>query len=244
MNNWEAAYQKWLHYDHMEVQLQEELLLLRNKTEMLEDTFRTFLNYENSGMSAVRGPGTNRLNTYTIRRAVKGLIHYIQQDTVNYQDRGVVLAYDGDEYSKGFALECAKVLAAYGIKSYVFSNSLPSSLLSFAVRYLGAAMGVMVSADDLDREVKYSLVFYNEYGSQMSDKQVGAVSKQISRITDVFAIRAEHLENLFKSNLFEWINGEVENAYIEQLIAISKLNSSKERSLTVGVMAENEGFVT
>lgn len=97
-------------------------------------------------MHSVLGVGTNSRNIYTVRRAAADLAQYVCEGGKEAKTRGVVIAYDTRHFSKEFAVETAKVLGAYGVHSYVFSESCPTPELSFAVRYLYAYAGVAITA--------------------------------------------------------------------------------------------------
>src|SRR5699024_12170492 len=82
----------------------------------------------------ILGAGTNRLNIYTDRKAMKGLALYLEENSVNVKDRGIVIAYDSRHQSREFALEAAKVFGVHGIRTYIFEELRPTPLLSYAVR--------------------------------------------------------------------------------------------------------------
>src|SRR5690625_843328 len=89
------------------------------ETEIKEGLYHK-LRFGTGGMRGILGPGTNRMNIYTVRKAVCGLAHYLLENYPDAKDRGVVVAYDSRHMSKEFALECAKVLGYNGIKTYVY----------------------------------------------------------------------------------------------------------------------------
>src|SRR5699024_9778847 len=125
-------------------------------------------------MRAKLGPGTNRMNIYTVRKVVKGLAIYLKKHLVNVKDRGVVIAYDSRSMPQTFALEAAKVLGAHNIKAYVFGQSCPAPLLAYAVRYLGTCAGIMVTAS-YDSSEYNELKLYNEEGSQISSVEADSI---------------------------------------------------------------------
>src|SRR5699024_7342486 len=84
--------------------------------------------------------GRNRMNIYTIRRVVYGLGNYLLKNNVNVKDRGVVVAYDSRHMSQEFAVEVAKVIGTFGIKTHIFTSLRPTPHLSFAIRYLGVVV--------------------------------------------------------------------------------------------------------
>lgn len=122
--------------------LKNELDEIRTDERLVEDHFYQNVKFGTGGMRGVLGVGTNRMNIYTVRRAAAGLAQYVCEGGEEAKTRGVVIAYDTRHFSKEFAVETAKVLGAYGVHSYVFSESRPTPELSFAVRYLYAYAGL------------------------------------------------------------------------------------------------------
>ena len=109
----------------------------------IEDRFYKNLSFGTAGMRGVLGAGMNRMNVYTVRRATQGLADYLSDGE---KKRGVVIAYDSRRMSAEFAKETALVLCANGVKTYLFDALRPVALLSFGVRHLGAAAGVVITA--------------------------------------------------------------------------------------------------
>ncbi|NLP43322.1 MAG: phospho-sugar mutase, partial [Peptococcaceae bacterium] len=128
-------FQHWTENEYFDQQTKDELLQIIDPKE-IEDRFYTELEFGTGGMRGVLGAGTNRMNKYIIRKVTQGLAEVmLEQDPANAQ-KGVVIAYDSRRYSAEFALETALVLAANGIKAYLFESLRPTPELSFAVRYL------------------------------------------------------------------------------------------------------------
>ncbi|MDY0409545.1 phosphohexomutase domain-containing protein [Paracerasibacillus soli] len=144
MENWKNVYEAWMSKEDLDLALKRQLE--ESNEEQLHEAFYKELTFGTGGMRGILGPGINRMNKYTIRKVVSGLADYLLVACVNVKDRGVVVAYDSRYMSKEFALETAKVLGMYGIKTYVFKTIHPTPLLSFAVRYLGTVAGVMITA--------------------------------------------------------------------------------------------------
>ncbi|HKL48004.1 MAG TPA: phospho-sugar mutase, partial [Candidatus Izemoplasmatales bacterium] len=142
---WQKEYKKWLNFEELDTNLREAMLDKSEKE--LEDSFYQSLSFGTGGMRGILGPGTNRLNIYTIRRANAGLARYLLK---HYSEsdlkRGVVIAHDNRHLSKEFAKESAKVLGAQGIATYLFTDLRPTPELSYAVRHLNAISGIVVTA--------------------------------------------------------------------------------------------------
>ncbi|WP_307786801.1 phospho-sugar mutase [Pseudogracilibacillus auburnensis] len=223
MVNWEDAFRKWVDAKNLDPILKQQLIEMKSNKNELQDSFYEQLTFGTGGMRGVLGPGINRMNIYTIRKAVKGLAFYLEENRVNYRDRGVVIAYDSRYMSKEFAIEAAKVLGVHGIKAYVFEEIKPTPLLSFAVRYLGTVAGIMITASHNPPEYNGFKV-YNEEGSQISLDEANEIIHHIQQVEDELHIEVLTEKHLVENNLLEWMNGEVDHAYLEQLIKISKMD--------------------
>ncbi|RYG71781.1 phospho-sugar mutase [Lentibacillus lipolyticus] len=227
MCQWESAYKKWKDYEGLDEHLQQELDTMQHQPVTLEDAFYKDLAFGTGGMRGVLGPGTNRMNIYTVRKAVNGLAHYLKNHCVNVNDRGVAVSYDSRHMSKELAVETAKVLGAHGVKSYVFDTLHPTPLLSFAVRYLGAAAGVMITASH-NPPVYNGFKVYNEDGGQMTPDEATSITEEIQKTEDELTVPYLEQEELEAQGLLTWGGQEADNAYLEQLESITKLNRDEQ----------------
>ena len=136
-------YQLWCKNAVADPDLVAELAEMRGNDEAIGDAFYKDLEFGTGGLRGVIGAGTNRMNIYTVGKATQGLAEYVK--SVN--DSGsVAIAYDSRIKSDVFAREAASVLAANGIKVYIYRELMPTPMLSFAVRYLKCDAGIVVTA--------------------------------------------------------------------------------------------------
>lgn len=226
MMSWKHIFEKWDSFEDLEPNLIQELKELKSDPVALEDAFYKELTFGTGGMRGVIGAGINRMNVYTIRKAVNGLANYLLDHTVNVKDRGVVIAYDSRHMSKEFALETAKVLGSFGITSYVFSSLRPTPLLSFAVRYLGTVSGVMITASHNPPEYNGFKV-YNEDGGQITPNQASEIVTCINKVEDELSVPYLEKKELEEKELLNWIKDEIDNAYLDKLQGISKMPADK-----------------
>ena len=150
--NYNEKYQKWVSKEDLDPALKAELLSMDETAK--EDAFYTDVEFGTAGMRGILGAGTNRLNIYVIQKANVGFAKYIAS-LPEGKERGVAIGYDNRHMSYKFAIESAKVLATYGIKSYIFESLRPTPELSFAVRYLKCAGGIMITASHNPKEQAY-----------------------------------------------------------------------------------------
>jgi phosphoglucomutase len=227
---WEKELKKWLDYQDLDRDLR--LHLEKTDESELEDMFYTSLSFGTGGMRGILGPGTNRLNIYTIRRANNGLAKYLvntfaQKDLV----KGVVIAHDNRNMSREFAKESAKVLGAYGIKSYLFTDLRPTPELSYAVRQLEALAGIVVTASHNPPNYN-GYKIYDQHGCQYTPSYANKIIEYVNETTDLFSIEAKSLEYLKENNLLEYIDEEIDKPYLK-LIKSLALNADVDKLVKI-----------
>lgn len=215
--SFETKYQQWLEQEGLESYLKEQLENM-NETEK-EDAFYRNLEFGTGGMRGVVGPGTNRMNVYTIRKANEGFAQYLLKNVENAKERGIVIAYDCRHFSPEFAMESAKVMATHGIKAYVFESLRPTPELSFAVRYLNAAGGIVVTASHNPPEYN-GYKIYDETGCQLVPAEADQVIELVDSIEDVFKISVKSEEELKEAGLIQIIGSEIDDVYTERVKAL------------------------
>ena len=175
-------YEKWLASDKVEELVKDELRSLDEKE--IEDRFYRELEFGTAGLRGIMGAGTNRMNNYVVRRVTQGLALEISEQGKDACEKGVVVAFDSRNNSDSFALECAKVLCANGIKTYLFDSLRPTPELSFALRHLGCTRGIVITASHNPKEYNGYKV-YGEDGSQISPEVADMIVEYIQKI-DMF----------------------------------------------------------
>ncbi len=216
----------WLDNEYFDQDTKNELLSIKNDVKEVEDRFYKSLEFGTGGLRGIIGAGTNRINIYTVRVASQGLANYINQ--LGNQDKGIVIAYDSRFMSPEFSLEAAKVFCANGIKAYLFDELRPTPQLSFAVRYLKAAAGVVVTASHNPKQYNGYKV-YGEDGGQLSIDGSNAVISEINKIEDITKVNIITKEEAISKGLLQIIGSEIDDAYIEMLkkLRINKDAASK-----------------
>ena len=167
-------------------------------------------------MRGILGAGTNRLNIYVIQKANVGFAKYIAS-LPEGKERGVAIGYDNRNMSYQFAIESAKVLATYGIKSFIFEALRPTPELSFAVRYLKCAGGIMITASHNPKEYNGYKV-YDDTGCQLLPEAADQVVKYVNEVEDELNIKVLSDEEAYP--YMTWIGEEVDAAYYEAVKGI------------------------
>ena len=172
-----AAYEQWLKDFAADADTVADLKAIADKPAEMEDRFYTELSFGTAGMRGVLGAGTNRMNRYNVRRATKGLAQYLKQDPENAK-RGVAIGYDSRNFSAEFAKDTALVLCAEGVPAYLFDALRPVPLLSYAVRHLNCAAGVVVTASHNPPQYNGYKV-YGDDGAQVGPEAADAITGYI-----------------------------------------------------------------
>ena len=141
--NINELYNLWCEKATDDPELIKELESVKNDEEAINDRFYKNLEFGTGGLRGVIGAGTNRMNIYTVRRATQGFANYINE---TYKDAHVAISYDSRINSDIFAKATAGVFAANGIHVHIYTELMPTPMLSFAVRELKCQAGVMVTA--------------------------------------------------------------------------------------------------
>ena len=200
-----------------------ELTSIIDKPDQIKERFGTELEFGTAGMRGILRLGTAGMNAYTVKRATKGLADYLEASA---KDPKVVIAYDTRRCSREFAAAAAGVLGAKGIKVYLFEDVRPVPICSFAVRYIGANAGIMITASHNPKEYNGYKV-YGADGAQMSPEDTAAVVSYIKQ-NDYFGIPCTEVPADFKEGdkygTIEVIGSAVDEQYFRELdkILLSK----------------------
>ena len=133
---------EWLESDFVSEEFKTELRSIEDEKE-LEDRFYTELEFGTAGLRGVLGAGTNRMNIHTVGKAAEGLARHLVK---NVENPSCAIAYDSRIKSDEFAMVSAQILAAHGVKVYLYETLAPVPLLSFAVRHYKASAGIVITA--------------------------------------------------------------------------------------------------
>lgn len=181
---YKEIYERWLHSDVLSPEDRAELAALEGNEKEIEERFYRELEFGTAGMRGILGIGTNRMNIYNVRRASQGVAKYVNSRGAEAAKAGVLIGYDTRHFSRTFAEETAKVLTAAGVHVYLFPivHSVPE--VSFGIRELGCAAGVMITASHNPKEYNGYKV-YGPDGGQLPPEAADVVVEAIDSY-DVF----------------------------------------------------------
>ena len=221
-------YKLWCQKATIDPDLVAELKSIEGNDEAISDAFYKDLEFGTGGLRGVIGAGTNRMNVYTVGKATQGLADYVNSVTKNGK---VAIAYDSRIKSDVFARDAAAILAANGIKVYIYKELMPTPMLSFAVRHLSCDAGIVVTASH--NPSKYN--GYKAYGNDGCQLGLEAADYVLSVMNsvDIFeGVRRVDFDAALAEGKIEYIGEDVIEAYLAAVedrrvnrdIDMSKLN--------------------
>lgn len=208
-------YEMWLNSPYFDEQTKDELLNIKDDEKEIQDRFYKNLEFGTGGLRGIIGAGTNRINIYTVRRATLGILNYIMKTQGEEgKQKGIVIAHDSRYMSREFCIEVAKTLSAYGVKAYVFEELKPTPELSFAVRYLKCAMGIVITASHNPKEYNGYKV-YDSDGGQICIDMANDIIAEVNKIDDYSIIKSLDFEEALSKNLITILDNEVDDEFIK-----------------------------
>ncbi|OIQ22142.1 MAG: phosphoglucomutase [Flavobacterium sp. MedPE-SWcel] len=194
--------------------------MMTSSPKELEESFYKNLEFGTGGMRGIMGPGTNRINKYTLGKATQGLSDYLKKSFPEEQTK-VVIAYDCRHNSDTLAKTVADVFSANGIKVYLFSDMRPTPELSFALKHLNCHAGIVLTASHNPPEYNGYKVYWQD-GGQLVPPQDGEI------ISTIEALEYGQINFNANENLIEYIDSTVDKAFIQSSLQNSTFNISQE----------------
>lgn len=208
-------YGLWLKKTEGNAELHDELSAIEGKEDEISDRFYRALEFGTGGLRGVLGAGTNRMNVFTVNQATQGLADYLN---AKYDSPSVAIAHDSRINSDVFAKGAAGVLAANGIKVYIYPELVPTPMLSFAVRKLHCSSGIIITASH--NPAKYNgYKCYSYEGYQMTDAEANATYERIRKVDIFDDVRTMDFDEGIKSGKIEFIDSSVNEAFYECVLS-------------------------
>lgn len=201
MNDINKLYEQWLSSATADADLIPELESVKGDNEAILDRFYKNLEFGTAGLRGVIGAGTNRMNVYTVNQATQGLADYLNE---TFENPSVAIAYDSRIKSKEFAESAAGVLAANGVKVYIYPELVPTPMLSFAVRRLSCSSGIIITASH--NPSKYNgFKCYDPNGYQMTDEAAAKTYEYIQNIDMFTGVKTMSFEDALAEDMVDFI---------------------------------------
>lgn len=214
--DWKQTQQQWIKYPKLDDALAEQMVTM-SEDECIE-AFTGRLSFGTAGMRGILGPGTNRMNIYTVRQATEGLARLIEAE--NAQEQGVAIAYDSRHNSDLFAREAASVLGTHGIKVYLYESLRPTPVLSFAVRYYHTYAGIMITASH-NPAAYNGFKVYGADGGQFPPEAASRLTQFVEEIENPLEVAVTSYDELVDKGIIEIVAEEVDKAYLQAMQTVT-----------------------
>ena len=212
--NYKEKYEEWCSNDIFDEVTKKELLDIKENEEEIEDRFYKDLEFGTAGLRGVIGAGTNRMNKYTVGKATQGLANYIIK--CGRQSDGVAISFDSRNMSPEFAKQTALILNANGVKAYLFDHLRAVPELSFAVRELRCAAGVMITASHNKAKYNGYKVYWDD-GAQIVSPVDKGIMDEVKSIESYANIKEMNESEAIEKGLLHIIGKEIDDKYISVL---------------------------
>ena len=210
-----TTYRRWRELAAEDLELQRELEEIESAPQEIHDRFYRDLAFGTGGLRGLLGAGPNRMNIYTVRRATQGLANYLNR---RKERPAAAIAYDSRINSQRFAQEAARVLAANGVKAWLYPRLEPTPALSFAVRNLGCDAGICVTAS-------HNPAAYNGYkvygpdGCQITLEMAEEIQTAIGQVEPFEDVRCAGFEGALEEGRISYISQETLNQFVDAVLA-------------------------
>ncbi len=212
----ELKAQQWLDspvYDDVTKKAVREMLDKEDKTDLI-DSFYQNLAFGTGGLRGIMGPGSNRMNIYTVGAATQGLANYLKKNFAEKDEISVVVGHDCRNNSRLFAETSAKIFSANGIKVYLFDDMRPTPEISFAIRHLHCQSGIVITASHNPKE-------YNGYKAYWDDGAQVLFPHDQGIIDEVNKVRPEDIKFIGNDNIIQIIGEDIDAEYLNQIHTLS-----------------------
>ncbi len=214
MNDIHALYDLWCKKATADKDLLPELEAVKGNEEEILDRFYTNLEFGTAGLRGVIGAGTNRMNVYTVNQATQGLADYLNAD---FQEPTIAIAYDSRIKSDAFARSAACVLAANGVKVYLYPELVPTPMLSYAVRTLHCSSGIILTASH--NPSKYNgYKCYDPNGYQMTDEAAAKTYSYIQKVDMFDGVKTMDFDEALEKGMISYIGQDMFESFYEAVL--------------------------
>lgn len=230
MNDINALYALWCE-KAVEKEVADELKSVEGKEEEILDRFWQNLTFGTGGLRGVLGAGTNRMNVYTVCQATQGLADYLNED---FTAPSVAVGYDSRINSEKFARAAAEVLAANGIRVYLFPELIPTPIVAYAVKALGCSSGIVITASH--NPSKYNgYKCYDARGYQMTDEAAAKTLGYIAKCDIFNDVHRLAFDEGLKNGIIQYIPGDFLDKYYE-LVASRRIDKTATENTDLSVI--------
>ena len=218
MSKYREEYQRWLDSPALSEREWEELNAIGGDEKELENRFFAPLDFGTAGLRGTMKLGLHNMNVHVIRRATQAFADVINAEGPEAAGRGIVIAHDCRLNGADFAREAACVMAANGIHVRIFDALRPTPELSFAVRHLGTAAGLNITASHNPKEYNGYKVYWSD-GAQLPPQKAEAIARRMKELDIFTGFKTCGFEEALADGRIEMLGGETDEAFLEQVLA-------------------------
>ncbi len=223
------VYELWCRNATADIDIITELKEMESDFDRIEDAFYRNLTLGTGGLRGTIGAGTNRMNVYTVARASQGVANYLQRE---FGDKAsVVIGYDSRIKSALFARVAAAVFANNGIQVHIWPTLNPVPTVSFAVRYLNASQGIMITASHNPSQYNGYKVYGND-GCQITTGAAAEIMSEIEKV-DAFDVNFDGFDEKIAVDSIKYIDDSVQTAFIDEVKSQSVITEDIDRNVAI-----------
>ena len=226
-----TKYQEWLERLDKNDPLYAEMLEIKDDPNEIEERFYQYIAFGTAGLRGIVGAGTNRMNLLVVGKTTQGIADYIKDHGQEAMDRGVVIAHDCRHFSREFCELAASILAANGIKAYVFPSLRPTPELAYMVRYLGTISGINITASH-NPKIYNGYKAYWEDGCQVGRDVANGMYEKILKVDEFTGVKKIDFNEGVADGRIVVLGPEYDRAYLDAIEAMS-IHSGDELDLDI-----------
>ena len=228
------TYCKWLEALDEDDPLREELIRIASDEEEIKDRFYKELSFGTAGLRGKIGAGTNRMNRLTVGRATQGIAELIVSEGKAACEKGVVIAHDPRHFSREFSQLTASILAANGIRAYVFDDLRPTPELAFVIRRLGTVSGINITASHNPKEYNGYKAYWSD-GCQVGSEIADRMTEHIQAVDMFTGIRTIDFDEAVTEGKIIVLPSKWDRAYLDEIESLS-IHKGDELDLSIPIV--------
>lgn len=230
--DYKAKYQEWLNSPYVDEKTKEELRQIENNDTEIQDRFYKNLEFGTAGLRGILGAGSNRMNQYNVAQVTQGIADFISEKGEEYKKRGVAIAYDCRHYSDTFSKMAALIFAANGIKAYWFESLRPTPELSYTIRQLGTASGIILTASHNPKNYNGYKVYWED-GAQVLQDIADAMTEKIDKVPLFTGAKIMDEQEAIDKGLLVILGKEMDDKYINMVKSLSVRDEEIDKSISI-----------
>ncbi len=228
------AYDIWKNNLNPNDPLYKELINIAADEKEIEDRFYKDLSFGTAGLRGKIGAGSNRMNRLTVGRATQGIADLIIEEGRQACERGVVIAHDPRHFSKEFSVLTASILAANGIKAYIFDDLRPTPQLAYMIRELKTISGINITASHNPRDYNGYKAYWSD-GCQVGSEIADRMTEKILKVDMFNGVKTMDADEAIKSGKIVVLPGIWDRRYLDEIESLS-IHSGNELDLSIPIV--------